>query len=319
MKTTPQEQSEDSGKPGPRQSEIDRQRFAVLITEDCEVPREFQDSLNRVIGIYGHYVLAFFLPGMIRPGGSGTQAIPPRIVLLLDDHFALLSFHSVSGQISTLVINRSDLLGYRMTGFLLDCWITLYRAGEPTELQIQFPVQSGELYWDLVISLFHVGHLRTHKVSAPDHSVVPLNCPKAFTNFLHQHPESGEVQECFLQTSVPFSKDRRQKCANLFVARTKSGLLVLTDERIADASWLGLQVSYFPLSSLRRAHWADRLQTQQGALFLYLGKALDPLRIEWNVALRFREAAVRWVEELNLSLAARNGNSRHLVGEERFR
>lgn len=292
-----------SGSREPIDSGIDRRSSTARITEDHEAPREFQDPIKRLTAVHGPYLLAFFLPGMVRPGGSGTSTIPSRVVLVHAGHLALLSSHSEFGEITTLVVNRSDLLGYRMTGFLLDCWITIYHASEPTQVHIQFPVQSRELYGELVTGLFHSKHHQSESAnSAASQCVVPLNCPKLFTNFLHRYSESSEVRDCFLQSSVPFSNERRQKCANLVATRGQSGLFVLTDEKPTESSSLGLQASYFLLSSIRRANWVEPLQTQQGTLVLHIGQPLYPLRLEWSVALRFREAAVRWVKELNISL-----------------
>lgn len=283
--------------------QVESQRFAAQISEDRDVPREFQDALDRLTATCGPYELGVLLVGTVPTSGPGNVTIAPRMVFLLRDHLAVLSFDAVSRRAATLLVERSRLLGYRMAGFLLDCRITLYCARSPQEIEIRFPVQSGELYWEFVIALFHWSCIRGQNASVTArHSVLPLNCPRPFTRFLHQHPESGEIHDCFLQTAVPFGKAFRHKCANLFVARTRTGVLILVDEEIPESSWLTVRISYFPLSSIRHVEWIDQFELQQGALSFYLGDAAHCLQLDWSLAMRFRAVAVHWAENLNSEL-----------------
>jgi len=115
----------------------------------------------------------------------------------------------------------------------------------------------------------------------------------------------GEMHNCFLQTPVPFGKARRQKCAHLLISRTEDGLIALTDEDPPGSSWLGLRLTYLLLGSVMYAEWRDQFHLQQGVLFLHVGAREQSLRLEWSIAMRFREAAMEWIEGLNSALHRR--------------
>lgn len=286
------------------------QRFATQVNESSDVPDQFRNALEIETAVHGPLEIGFLLPPMVRPGKSGTAMIPKRAVCLLKDRLLLLSLPSDSDRVSTVIVDRSHLLGYRMTGFLLDYWITLYHAGVPQEIEIQFPVQSGELHSTFVKALFHENcHQPGGIQQSSSRSVIPLNCPAQFTRFLHEHPEVGELRDCFLQTAVPFGKARRQKCANLLVARSEDGLIALTDEETSGFSWLGLRVTYIPLRSVARAEWIDQFHQQQGAFLVFVGSAGHLVRLEWILAMRFRQPALNWIENLNSTLEYRTATT----------
>lgn len=167
-------------------------------------------------------------------------------------------------------------------------------------------MQSGELYSAFVKALFHKNAVPSSGVqTSVNHSVLSLNCPAPFIRFLHQHPEMGELRNSFLQTAVPFGKTRRQKCTNLLLATTEDAMIALTDGEPFGASWLGLRVTYALLRSVARLEWIDQFHLQQGVLFLYIGSGGNLLRLEWSLAMRFRRAALEWIEKLNSALAQR--------------
>lgn len=281
-------------------------RLATQVSEVCDVPPEFRSALGVATDAHGPLEVAFCLPAMVRPSKSRTVVIPQRMACVFREHLALLSSTADTDPAGMRVVRRSRLLGYELRGFLLDCWITVYHAGTPLEVEIQFPVQSGDLFAVFVNALFHTNHhdLGKRQDSAA-HSVVPVNCPAQFSRFLHAHPELGEMHDCFLQTPVPFGKARRQKCALLLIARTEDGFIALTDEDPPNSSWLGLRLTYVLLRSVIRAEWQDQFHLQQGALFLDVGSTERSLRLEWSLAMRFREAALEWIEELNSALRKR--------------
>lgn len=279
---------------------------AGQFTEACDVPSEFRKAFETAAGIHGPLQVAFFLPAMVRPGKSGTVVIPQRIACVFTNSLVLLSATTESAPVVIYGVDRSRVLGYRIRGFLLDCWITLYHAGTPREIEIQFPVQSGDLFAAFVKVLFHSGGSDASKIQeSATHSVVPMHCPARFSRFLHAHPELGETHDCFLQTAVPFGKTRRQKCEQLLLARTANGLIALADEEPPDTSWLGLRMTYLRLRSVLHAEWRDQFHMQQGALFLHTGSNEQPVRLEWSLAMRFREAALAWIEGLNSALTKR--------------
>jgi hypothetical protein len=287
-------------------SDFGSQRFAVEISGSYDAPDAFRDGLERVTDIHGPIEVGFFLPVMVRPGKSGTDIVPRRLACILKNHFLLLSLGADSHRVVTLLTHRSHLLGYRITGFLLDCWITIYQSCTPREIPIQFPVQSGELYSAFLKGLFHKYVSPSSRVQTfVNHSVLSLNCPAPFVRFLHQHPEVGELRRSFLQTAVPFGKTRRQKCTNLLLATTENAMIALTDEEPFGASWFGLRVTYVLLHAVARVEWIDQFHLQQGVLFLYIGSGGNLLRLEWSLAMRFRRAALEWIESLNSALVQR--------------
>jgi hypothetical protein len=295
-------------------SDFGGQRFAVEVSGSYDAPDAFRDALKKVTDIHGPVEVGFFLPAMVRPGKSGTVVVPQRLACILKNHFLLLSLETDSHRVAALLSHRSHLLGYRITGFLLDCWITVYQSFTPREIPIQFPVQSGELYSAFVKALFHRTGLSSSGVqTSVNHSVLSLNCPAPFIRFLHQHPELGEFRDAFLQTAVPFGKTRRQKCTNLLIATTNNAMIALTDEEPFGASWLGLRVTYVLLHSVARAEWKDQFHLQQGVLFLYIGSGGNVLRLEWSLAMRFRRAALEWIESLNSTLAQRTATNEQSI------
>jgi hypothetical protein len=282
------------------------QRFAVEISGSYDAPDAFRDALERVTDVHGPIEVGFFLPAMVRPDKSGTVVVPQRLACILKNHLLLLSLETDSHRAAALLTDRSHLLGYRITGFLLDCWITVFQSCTPREIPIQCPVQSGELYSVFIKALFHKNVVPSSSVQTPvHHSVLSLNCPAPFIRFLHQHPELGEFRDAFLQTAVPFGRTRHQKCTNLLLATTDNAMIALTDEEPFGASWLGLRVTYVLLHSVARVEWIDQLHLQQGVLFLYIGSGSNLLRLEWSLAMRFRRAALEWIENLNSTLAQR--------------
>jgi hypothetical protein len=209
--------------------------------------------------------------------------------------------------VATLVADRTCVLGYDVTGFLLDCWITLYIADAPERVQIQIPVRSMKEYLDLAQHLFRWisdSHQDVAVRTLTNHHALPAGCPRKFLRFLGDHPELGAPNDCFLQTAIPFNKKRRRECTNLLCGTTGEGPLILDDQHMSHPSWLGLEATYLLLCTVRSAELLQEPGPDEAALRIHLGSEDRLIHLRWTLAMRFRRAALQWIHGLNANLAA---------------
>lgn len=276
-------------------------RFAFRVGEESDIPSEFASVHSRLLELNGHPLYGLFTPTIEEGSFLVSERHPPRLILIFQNRFVVLSLDSHSDQVHTLEMAREDFLGFGLGEFLLNCWLTLYPGNSADgKMRVRFPSRAGKHYWDLCRFLLEWCDTSARAVSPQVHASREIRgLPAKFSSFLKTHPELAVGSQFFFQPAVEAGKKRRDSFFNLLLAITSNGTIALDDRYRNGRSELGIEMTYFPLGCFRAAEWIEADNCAAATLQLSLRGKNSQLEITWPVFAGLKAYALRWISEVN--------------------
>ena len=185
-------------------------RFAFRVEEESDIPPEFASVYRRLLEFNGHPAFGLFTPPIEEGSFLVSERHPPRLILIFQNSFVVLSPDSHSDQVHTLEMAREDFLGLGLGEFLLNCWLTLYPGNSADEkMQVRFPSRAGEHFWELCRFLLDWCDTSARAVSPQVHVSREISgLPAKFSSFVKIHPELAIGCEVFFQPAMEAGKKR---------------------------------------------------------------------------------------------------------------
>ncbi len=276
-------------------------RFAFRVGEESDIPSEFASVYRQLLEFNGHPAFGLFTPSVEEGSFLVSERHPPRLILIFQNCFVVLSLDSHSDQVHTLEMAREDFLGLGLGEFLLNCWLTLYPGNSADgKMQVRFPSRAGEHFWELCRFLLDWCDTSARAVSPQVYVSREIpGLPAKFSSFVKTHPEFAIGSQFFFQPAMEAGKKRQDSLANLLLAIGLNGIVALDDRYPRGRSEYGLEMSYLPLCRVRSAEWIDPADRADAALHLSLRGKNSHLEISWRVFPGMKPYALRWISAVN--------------------
>lgn len=269
------------------------------ITRD-EVPTEFRIVYDRLKGASGPPSFGLFTPIVKERVFLTTHWDPPRLILLFRDSLALLSLDTRSDLVITNELSRDEFLGFGLTEFLLERWLTIYHRDFPKGKKIRFP--STEKYYWTEISHFLARWSRRETQDFPNLSEAELpiqGLPVKFTGWLESHSEFGVTTEYFFQPATEPHKLGQESFSNLLLVTTTRGIVALREHSPHNPRKFGIEMTFLPRARVKSADWIEPVSSKHAVIELSVQGALGRSRMAWSVFAGLRPYALRWIRTVN--------------------
>lgn len=276
--------------------------FPIELPED--IPNEFREQYRKSCRIHGVPLMAFFSPGVSGSADHFVADAPSRIILLFVDAMHIITGKSESA-ITTLKIERSCLVAYRISEFLLDCWFTLHHSTDdfaPT--MIPFPARAADFYRELARRLWtwlphHAKQLCVQKEAL---ALLSGRLPQKFSQFLQSHPELRLDSQSFFQGALFVSRSHRPFWPNLLLGLADDKLIALCDQYEGYPSKYGMQSTVLSLSAVENVTWVDRSILQDASIAIEVKRQGRSFPLSWPACPQLKPTAMNWIERTNSTL-----------------
>ncbi len=265
-----------------------------------EVPPEFRNVYDRLVGASGPPAFGLFTPIVEERAFVISQWTPPRLILVFRESLALLSLDTRSDLVITYELRRDDFLGYGLAEFLLDRWFTIYHRDFPGGKKIHFP--STEKYYYAELARFLVGWSRRegHVAQYLSQTSLPIQgMPAKLVGWLESHPELGVVTEYFFQPAIEPRRPRQASFSNLLLITTSEGIVALREHFPHNPRKFGIEMTFLPRGCVKSADWIEPANHKHAVIEISIHGALARLRMPWRVFAGLRPYALRWIRAVN--------------------
>ena len=276
-------------------------RFAFRLEGREDIPPEFRGPYDRLVRANGLPVFGLFTPSVEEHRLLVSRRLPPRVVLVFPQSFALLSLDTESNAVGIFELGREDFLGFGFAEFMLSCWFTLYHGhSQDRKTVVRLPSRAAEHYWELIrVLLDWCGGECEAVRNAPQFPMDVSGFPSKFSSFGKTRPEFGTRSDFFFQPAMEPRGKRRGAFANLLLSLASKGIVVLSDQSHHHRSEAGLEMTFLPLVRVQSAGWIEPSQNGSALLRIDLHGKETNSQVTWNVFAGLRPYAFHWIRALN--------------------